>query len=131
MFEVGFSEICLVFIVALLVVGPERLPKLAHTVGLWIGKARHLVNSFKTDIDLQLKMEELQRFRQQIEVPDALFEEIEIPPLLPTTTTTPSTTPSTGNALANASTPASTNPLPPSVPSTSTTQPIDPTKPNA
>jgi sec-independent protein translocase protein TatB len=61
MFEVGFWEITVILVVALVVVGPERLPGLARTVGLWLGKARRFVASVKADIDRELKTEELKR----------------------------------------------------------------------
>jgi sec-independent protein translocase protein TatB len=61
MFDVGFSELVLVAVVALLVVGPERLPGLARTVGLWLGRGRRMIASVKQDIDRELKAEELKR----------------------------------------------------------------------
>ena len=59
MFDVGFSELVLIAVVALLVVGPERLPKLARTAGLWLGRARRVVVQVKAEIDRELKAEEL------------------------------------------------------------------------
>lgn len=61
MFDIGFWEMSLIFIVALVVVGPERLPKLARTTGLWLGKARAMVQTVKSDIDRELAAEELTR----------------------------------------------------------------------
>ncbi len=61
MFDVGFWELLLIGVVALLVVGPERLPGLARTVGAWVGKARRLVNSVKADIDREMRAEELKK----------------------------------------------------------------------
>lgn len=61
MFEVGFWEIVLIFIILLVVVGPERLPGLARTAGLWIGKARSMVASVKAEIERELSVEELRR----------------------------------------------------------------------
>ncbi len=61
MFDVGFSEVLVIALVALLVVGPEQLPKLARTIGLWVGRTRQFVHSVKADIDRELKTEELQR----------------------------------------------------------------------
>ena len=51
MFDVGFFELMLIAVVALLVVGPERLPRLAKTAGLWVGKAKRFVSNVKTDIE--------------------------------------------------------------------------------
>lgn len=59
MFDVGFWELSLIFVVALIVLGPERLPRAARTVGLWAGKARQVLSSVKADIDRELKAEEL------------------------------------------------------------------------
>ena len=55
MFDIGFWELGLIALVALLVVGPERLPKLARTAGLWLGRGRRLLSSVKADIDRELK----------------------------------------------------------------------------
>jgi sec-independent protein translocase protein TatB len=59
MFDIGALELILIGVVALLVVGPERLPKLARTAGLWAGKARHAFQSVKQEIDREIKAEEL------------------------------------------------------------------------
>jgi sec-independent protein translocase protein TatB len=47
MFDVGFWELCLIAVVSLLVIGPEKLPKLARIAGFWVGKTRHIVASVK------------------------------------------------------------------------------------
>jgi sec-independent protein translocase protein TatB len=59
MFDVGFQELVLIGVVALLVVGPERLPRLARTAGLWLGRARRVLGSVKAEIDRELKADEL------------------------------------------------------------------------
>jgi Tat protein translocase TatB subunit len=51
MFEVGFSEILLIFAIALLVLGPERLPKLAADVGRWAGRARAMARQLRTQLE--------------------------------------------------------------------------------
>lgn len=61
MFDVGFSELVLVFIVALLVIGPERLPRVARAAGLWLGRLRNFVQTVKEDIDKELAAEDLKR----------------------------------------------------------------------
>jgi len=61
MFEFGFWEILLIGVVALLVVGPERLPGVARTAGIWVGRARRFVASVKTDIDREVRSEELRK----------------------------------------------------------------------
>ena len=61
MFDIGFSEILLIMVIALVVVGPERLPRLARSTGLWIGKIRGYVASVKAEIDHELAAEELRK----------------------------------------------------------------------
>lgn len=58
MFDVGFWELTVIGIVALVIVGPERLPGLARTVGLWVGKGRRMIADVKRDIDRELKASE-------------------------------------------------------------------------
>ncbi|MCW8917207.1 MAG: Sec-independent protein translocase protein TatB [Gammaproteobacteria bacterium] len=68
MFDIGFWELSLIGVVALLVIGPERLPSVARAAGLWVGRARRFVSTVKADIDQQLKTEELQRIvKQQVD----------------------------------------------------------------
>lgn len=61
MFEVGFQELFLLGVIALLVVGPERLPGLARTVGVWVGKAQRLVGQVRADVERELRADELRR----------------------------------------------------------------------
>ena len=65
MFDFGFWELFLIMVVALLVVGPERLPGLARQVGLWIGKAKRFVNSVRSDIEREIRAEELKQILNQ------------------------------------------------------------------
>ena len=59
MFDVGFQELTLIGVIALIVVGPERLPKMARTLGLWMGKIRYYVRQVKDDIDREVRAQEL------------------------------------------------------------------------
>ena len=59
MFDVGFWELTIIGVVALVIVGPERLPGLARTAGLWVGKARRMISDVKRDIDRELKASEM------------------------------------------------------------------------
>ncbi|MGQ4660674.1 Sec-independent protein translocase protein TatB [Lysobacter sp. F6437] len=61
MFDIGFSELFLVAVVALLVLGPERLPKAARFAGLWVRRARAQWYSVKSELENELADEELRR----------------------------------------------------------------------
>ncbi|MBM6552249.1 Sec-independent protein translocase protein TatB [Marinomonas ostreistagni] len=61
MFDIGFAELLVVFVVGLLILGPERLPTAAKTAGLWIRKIRRSIQSVQREINAQLDQEELQR----------------------------------------------------------------------
>lgn len=65
MFDIGFWEIIFILLIALVVVGPERLPKLAYTVGKWVGKGRAMVSSVKSEIDREMKLEELKQVLEE------------------------------------------------------------------
>ena len=71
MFDIGFWEIIFIMVITLLVVGPERLPKIARTAGLWVGKMRGFVSSVKADIDQELAADELKKLlAKQASVPE-------------------------------------------------------------
>ena len=74
MLEIGFLELMLIGIVALLVLGPERLPKAARTAGLWIGKIKRTVSGMQREISAQLEAEELRQKlnEQQKKLDDSL-----------------------------------------------------------
>lgn len=65
MFDIGFWELTVIAVVALLVIGPERLPAVARTAGVWVGRARRFVATVKADVDRELKAEELKRVLQE------------------------------------------------------------------
>jgi sec-independent protein translocase protein TatB len=67
MFEVGFSELVMVGLVSLLVIGPERLPKVARTVGFWIGKMQQMIANVKVEISQELHAEEIRQLLKQNE----------------------------------------------------------------
>ncbi len=59
MFDVGFWEICIVLLVALLVFGPDKLPQVARTTGMWVGKARRMVSGVQQEIERELRIQEM------------------------------------------------------------------------
>lgn len=61
MFDIGFFELIVIGILALLVLGPERLPKAARTAGMWIGRIKQGFSSIQQEVNQQLHMEEMQR----------------------------------------------------------------------
>lgn len=71
MFDIGFWEIFLIGIVGLLVIGPDRLPGVARSIGCWVGKAQRMVDSVKSDISRELESGELRELlgeqKKQIE----------------------------------------------------------------
>jgi len=65
MFDVGFWELCLVGLVSLLVIGPEKLPKVARIAGFWLGKTQHMVASVKEELKEEFKEEEMRQLIQE------------------------------------------------------------------
>jgi len=61
MFDIGFLELVLIGVLALLVLGPERLPHAARTVGQWVGKAKRMASNLTDELDRQVKVDELQK----------------------------------------------------------------------
>ena len=86
MFDIGFWEIALIGIIALLVIGPERLPGVARNVGMWIGKGKRLISSVQTDInrevskaeDLKNLLEEQKKIVERHEILEELNQEVEL-----------------------------------------------------
>ena len=61
MFDVGFPELILVSVIALLVLGPERLPEALRTMGLWLGRLRRSFTTVKAEIEREIGMDEIRR----------------------------------------------------------------------
>jgi len=66
MFDIGFSELLLIALVALIVIGPERLPRVARTVGHLLGRAQRYVSDVKSDINREMHIEDLKKLQQQM-----------------------------------------------------------------
>ena len=67
MFDVSFSELMLIGVIALIVIGPERLPKVARTVGHLVGRAQRYVNEVKSDIQKEMDLKEIGDIKNQME----------------------------------------------------------------
>ena len=68
MFDIGFWELLLIGVIALVVVGPERLPRVAREVGAWMGKTRRFVEGVKSDIEREFDATELKRILHNQEI---------------------------------------------------------------
>jgi len=66
MFDIGFSELMVIGVVALLVIGPEKLPRVARTVGHLLGRAQRYVNDVKSDINREIQLDELKKLQTQV-----------------------------------------------------------------
>lgn len=72
MFDIGFTELMVIFVVALLVVGPERLPTVARKIGLYIGKLRRSFQSIKNEVEQELEIEAVKAQLKE----NAMLEEV-------------------------------------------------------
>ncbi len=66
MFDVGLSELMIIAVVALVVIGPERLPRVARTAGLLLGRLQRYVSDVKSDINREIQLDELKKLQQQM-----------------------------------------------------------------
>ena len=66
MFDIAFTEMVVMAVIALIIVGPERLPKLARQVGQWAGKLQRYVNDVKSDLNKQMELEELRNIKSEV-----------------------------------------------------------------
>ena len=67
MFDIGFSELLVIGIVALIVIGPEKLPRVARTVGHLAGRLQRYVSDVKADINREIELEELRKMRDSMQ----------------------------------------------------------------
>lgn len=67
MFDVSFSELLVIAVVALLVIGPEKLPKVARTVGAFTGRMQRYMAQIKEEVNREMRFEELQKLQQEIQ----------------------------------------------------------------
>ena len=66
MFDIGFSELMLIAAVALIVIGPERLPRVARTAGHLLGRLQRYVGDVKADINREMQLDDLKKLQQQV-----------------------------------------------------------------
>jgi sec-independent protein translocase protein TatB len=109
MFDVGFSELLLVGLVALLVLGPERLPVAARMAGLWIGRIKRSFNSLKTEVERELGADEI---RRQLHNENILELEREVQKSLQPQSRTPAETPAVATETTSPQPPHSTDKQP-------------------
>ena len=67
MFDVGFSELLVIGLVALIVIGPERLPRVARTLGHLAGRLQRYVADVKADINREIELDELRKMRDEMQ----------------------------------------------------------------
>ena len=74
MFDVSFSELVILGVVSLIVIGPERLPRVARTVGHLLGRMQRYVNEVKADISREIELEELRKLKTDMQEAATNFE---------------------------------------------------------
>ncbi|MEE8320659.1 MAG: Sec-independent protein translocase protein TatB [Gammaproteobacteria bacterium] len=76
MFDIGFWELIIISIVALIIVGPERLPSFARKAGKWLGKLRGFVNATRHKFEQELQLEEANDLARKITDLDELLKDV-------------------------------------------------------
>jgi sec-independent protein translocase protein TatB len=74
MFDIGFSELLVIGVVALIVIGPEKLPRVARTVGVLAGRLQRYVADVKADINREIELEELRKMRDSMQQAASEFQ---------------------------------------------------------
>jgi|SRR5687768_14384017 len=74
MFDIGFTELMVIGVVALIVIGPEKLPRVARTVGHLAGRLQRYVADVKADINREIELEELRKMRDSMQEAASKFE---------------------------------------------------------
>jgi sec-independent protein translocase protein TatB len=74
MFDIGFSEMVVIGLVALIVIGPERLPRVARTLGHLMGRLQRYVADVKADINREVELDELRKMKDSVQQAAAGFE---------------------------------------------------------
>ena len=74
MFDIGFSELMVIGLVALIVIGPEKLPRMARTVGHLAGRMQRYVADVKADINREIELDELRKMRDSMQEAASSFQ---------------------------------------------------------
>ncbi len=74
MFDIGFSELLVIGVVALIVIGPEKLPRVARTLGHLAGRLQRYVTDVKADINREMELEDLRKMRDSLQQTASSFE---------------------------------------------------------
>ena len=74
MFDIGFTELLVIGVVALIVIGPEKLPRMARTVGHLAGRLQRYVADVKADINREIELDELRKMRDSMQQAASNFE---------------------------------------------------------
>jgi len=74
MFDIGFSELLVIGVVALVVIGPEKLPRMARTIGHLAGRLQRYVSDVKADINREVELDELRKMRDSMQEAASGFE---------------------------------------------------------
>ncbi len=75
MFDIAFSEVMVIAVIALIVIGPERLPRVARTLGHLFGRMQRYVNDVRNDIQREIELDELRKLKQSVEESARSIEE--------------------------------------------------------
>lgn len=75
MFDIGFSEMLVIAVVALIVIGPERLPGVARTIGTLLGRAQRYFNDVKSEVNRELQLEDIRKMQQDLADKAKAFEQ--------------------------------------------------------
>jgi len=74
MFDIGFWELVVIAIIALLAIGPERLPGFAHDVGIWLGKLKRFINHTRRELETEFRLHESRTFQENLDDLDGLLK---------------------------------------------------------
>jgi sec-independent protein translocase protein TatB len=102
MFDIAFSEVLIIFVLALVVLGPEKLPKVAAQVGRWIGRARGMARQFREQLEEEVNLEEARKAQPAARTPPAPVP----PPVALSPPTTADDVPTTAGPAADAPVPS-------------------------